>query len=408
MRTRLLVTAVLLTLALAPLARAPVQAQSACGPTYTVVEGDTLFSIARRCGLTVNQILAVNPGLSNPNRILVGQRLFLPPGAPIVTPLPPVGPTLYVVRLGDTLFSIARLFGTTVNAILARNPGIIDPNYIQVGQTILIPEPGFIPPTPTPFPPTIVPAVALLPASGPPGTAVQVVGTRFPPNVPVSVALGRSAAELSVVATVASDVQGLASAVIVIPAGARAPERWIVLLSTVTAPPVSAAALFTVLGPPFPPTPAPSLTPTRSATPIPVPTLTPAPGAIQVQVYAIALGAGDLGCGDALVALPRNVLPTRAPLFAALEELLALGPTIRERPDLYNALGQSDLTVEGVTLIGSTAIVRLSGRLQIGGVCDAPRVRAQLERAVLQFTAVQQVEVLVNGRGLSEVLGGQG
>jgi len=120
------------------------------------------------------------------------------------------------------------------------------------------------------------------------------------------------------------------------------------------------------------------------------------------------LGAGDLGCGDALVALPRNVLPTRAPLFAALEELLALGATIPERPDLYNALGQSDLTVEGVTLIGSTAIVRLSGRLQIGGVCDAPRVRAQLERAVLQFTAVQQVEVLVNGRGLSEVLGGQG
>lgn len=52
-------------------------------------------------------------------------------------------PTLkvYIVQKGDTLFKIAQRFGTTVDAILAVNPEIKDPNLIFVGQKILIPAP---------------------------------------------------------------------------------------------------------------------------------------------------------------------------------------------------------------------------------------------------------------------------
>lgn len=56
-----------------------------------------------------------------------------------VKPIPAV--TVYVVQPGDTLFKIAMRFGTTVDAILAANPEITDPNVIFPGQKILIPAP---------------------------------------------------------------------------------------------------------------------------------------------------------------------------------------------------------------------------------------------------------------------------
>ncbi len=55
----------------------------------------------------------------------------------VVEPKP--GLTVYVVQKGDTLFLIARRFGTTVGAILKVNPEIKDPNLIFPGQKILIP-----------------------------------------------------------------------------------------------------------------------------------------------------------------------------------------------------------------------------------------------------------------------------
>jgi spore coat assembly protein SafA len=45
----------------------------------------------------------------------------------------------YVVQSGDTLFSIAQKFNTTLNAIIFANPQITDPNMIFPGQTIAIP-----------------------------------------------------------------------------------------------------------------------------------------------------------------------------------------------------------------------------------------------------------------------------
>ncbi len=44
----------------------------------------------------------------------------------------------YTVRLGDTLYSIARRYGTTVNAIMAAN-GLTNPDRIRSGQTLRMP-----------------------------------------------------------------------------------------------------------------------------------------------------------------------------------------------------------------------------------------------------------------------------
>lgn len=101
---------------------------------YTVQWGDTLFSLARRFNTTVEAIVALN-NLQDASYIKVGQVLKI-----AGTPGPTPGPGMeYVVQPGDTLFSIARRYNTTVEAIQHAN-GIVNPWYIRVGQKLVIPQ----------------------------------------------------------------------------------------------------------------------------------------------------------------------------------------------------------------------------------------------------------------------------
>ena len=88
-----------------------------------------------------------------------------PPGATVT---PPPGLISYVVQRGDTLSSIAYRFHTTIAAIMQVNPQITNPNVIYVGQVILIPAgtggyPTPIPPQPTGPASTITPAPTSVP-----------------------------------------------------------------------------------------------------------------------------------------------------------------------------------------------------------------------------------------------------
>jgi LysM repeat protein len=110
---------------------------------YTVTWGDTLYSLARRFGVTVAAIVQAN-SLANPNYIRVGQVLWIPGQA---APPTPVTPTTYVVQPGDNLYRISLRFGVSVQAIAAAN-NIVNPWYIRVGQVLTIPTGGPPPPPP--------------------------------------------------------------------------------------------------------------------------------------------------------------------------------------------------------------------------------------------------------------------
>jgi LysM repeat protein len=111
------------------------QTASASGQIIHVVRrGENLYRIALRYGTTVQAIAARN-GICNPNRIYVGQRLVIPTyysGGPSHG-----GGWWYRVRPGDTLYSIARRFGTTVWALRQAN-SLANPNYIYAGQRLWI------------------------------------------------------------------------------------------------------------------------------------------------------------------------------------------------------------------------------------------------------------------------------
>lgn len=102
---------------------------------YVVQRGDTLYRIARRFGVTVEEILAVNPQITDPDQIQVGQAITIPDTAPAQPP----GATRYVVQPGDTMYKIAQRFGVDLQDLIRANPQISDPSRIQVGQVIFIP-----------------------------------------------------------------------------------------------------------------------------------------------------------------------------------------------------------------------------------------------------------------------------
>jgi LysM repeat protein len=100
---------------------------------HIVSFGETLFSIAQAYGVSWEALAEAN-GLTYPYLIYVGQELVIP-GAEEVTP---VAGQVYIVQYGDTLYSIARLFNTTPEAIAAAN-NLPDVNTIYVGQRLVIP-----------------------------------------------------------------------------------------------------------------------------------------------------------------------------------------------------------------------------------------------------------------------------
>ncbi len=99
--------------------------------TYTVVRGDSLWSIAKQFGITVDELKRVN-GLTS-NTLSIGQVLVIPN----VTSETPSSPIIYTVQAGDSLWSIASRYGTTVDILKSLNN--LSNNLLQIGQQLLIP-----------------------------------------------------------------------------------------------------------------------------------------------------------------------------------------------------------------------------------------------------------------------------
>jgi LysM repeat protein len=111
---------------------------------YVVQRGDTLSKIAQRYHTTVNALLRANPQIANPNVLQPGDLIYLP-GSVLVDPN--TGSNFYIVQAGDYLGAIAQRFGVSLQALLAANPQIPSPSRIYPGDRINIPAGGVIPVT---------------------------------------------------------------------------------------------------------------------------------------------------------------------------------------------------------------------------------------------------------------------
>lgn len=110
---------------------APLSSPNEVATSHTVSAGETLSIIARRYGVSVDELVQVN-GLNNQNLIYVGQVLSIP------RQNRPEG-QVYTVQRGDTLAAIANRYSTDIANLIAAN-NLVNPDILEVGQQLVIPS----------------------------------------------------------------------------------------------------------------------------------------------------------------------------------------------------------------------------------------------------------------------------
>ena len=100
--------------------------------TYTVQKGDSLYSISKKYNTTVDKIKNIN-NLTN-NALSIGQVLKIPSSSKEEN----TTVTNYIVKSGDSLYSIAKKYNTSIDKIKQLNN--LNSNLLSIGQTLKIPN----------------------------------------------------------------------------------------------------------------------------------------------------------------------------------------------------------------------------------------------------------------------------
>lgn len=124
-----------------PSRRANAQQESAPSENagYIVVSGDTIERIARKTGFTVSELTTLN-GIKRESIIHPGQKLKLPGSTSLAeaSPTAPASARSHKVSSGETYYRIALKYGLSVDDLVAANPGV-NHRALRVGQSISIP-----------------------------------------------------------------------------------------------------------------------------------------------------------------------------------------------------------------------------------------------------------------------------
>jgi LysM repeat protein len=107
---------------------------------HVVGRGETIFSISRFYSVTADELMRTN-GITDPSTLQAGRRLVIPSSSAAVLPAPVVSQPLvnYRVVRGDTLFSLARTHGITLQRLLEIN-GFSSNHVLRVGDVIKVPQ----------------------------------------------------------------------------------------------------------------------------------------------------------------------------------------------------------------------------------------------------------------------------
>lgn len=104
--------------------------QTDSGGRYTVRKGDTLWDIAKKFGTSISNVKKLN-GLERSSRIYPGQKLIVPNNKTAESY------EIYTVRSGDTIYEIAESFNVSAQRLMAWN-GVTNPRRLAVGQRLKI------------------------------------------------------------------------------------------------------------------------------------------------------------------------------------------------------------------------------------------------------------------------------
>lgn len=106
------------------------------GNSYTVKRGDTLYSIAREYNVSVKDLKEVNN--LNTDVLYIGQELLIPSKVIDDITDDEVDNNIYVVQRGDSLYSISKKYKTTVQELIDLNN--LENNTLSIGQKLKVPS----------------------------------------------------------------------------------------------------------------------------------------------------------------------------------------------------------------------------------------------------------------------------
>lgn len=129
---------------------------------HKVDDKETLYALSRRYGASVDAIRQSNPGL--PGTLELGQIIKVPYEKK-AAPKPPSGATVHKVAPKETMYSISKMYGVSVDELKSWNS--ISDNSLSVGQELIVKKPAATPKAPVEAP------VIAVPASG-----IHVVGAK--------------------------------------------------------------------------------------------------------------------------------------------------------------------------------------------------------------------------------------
>lgn len=150
----------------------PPPAEAVPTVNYTVVKGDSLWTVAKRHSVTVAELasannLTTNATLQLNQKLIIPQKAIAPPAAEASAAAPAADSPSYTVKSGDTLGAIARRNGTTVDALRAANR--LTGDGVRAGQVLLLPIGATVPAADAP------PAVAAAATSRPANSVTHIV-----------------------------------------------------------------------------------------------------------------------------------------------------------------------------------------------------------------------------------------
>lgn len=198
-------------------------AQTACGASYTIAPGDTLYQVAQQCRVGLTRIMELNPGIE-PRDLPQGTEIRLVSGdTDDSTDTTGAGQAPghggYRVNAGDTLYSIAQTLGVSLFELLRENSDI-DPDNLAIGDVIDIPSDD--------------PAAGfrITPQRGPVGTEVTLRAVNLRPGDWVTVGVGPDQAEWRAIDTAQVAPDGEVTTTAAVPDWSTPGEELIFVIDT--------------------------------------------------------------------------------------------------------------------------------------------------------------------------------
>ncbi|MBD0381712.1 LysM peptidoglycan-binding domain-containing protein [Paenibacillus sedimenti] len=119
---------------------------------HIVKKGDSLNELAKKYHVELDQIIALNPQISDPNVLNIGEKVKLPSRPKPVEP--PASDYVYkhIVQQGDSLWKLGKAWDVPLQAMIQANPQLKNPNVLMTGEVVYVPKAQDGPHQPKPLP----------------------------------------------------------------------------------------------------------------------------------------------------------------------------------------------------------------------------------------------------------------